>query len=116
MQEGHFATHIRRMREIYADRHQVLCDAAHERLSGLLDIVPTDTGLHTIARIPKELDEVEIAAAALEKNIVVTPIKRYCIAPTDQKGLVLGFSGIPPSEIIGGVKTLEEVLDAIVKR
>ena len=116
MQDGHFATHIRHMREIYAERHEVLCDAARERLDGLLDIVPTDTGLHTIARIPKSLDEVEIATAALEKNIVVTPIKSYCIAPTDQKGLVLGFSGIPPSEIVDGVKTLAEVLDTINKR
>jgi GntR family transcriptional regulator/MocR family aminotransferase len=116
MQEGHFATHIRRMREIYAERHQILCDATQERLSGLLDIVPTDTGLHTIGRIPQNLDEVEIATAALEKNIVVTPIKRYCIAPTDQKGLVLGFSGIPPSEIIDGVKTLSEVLETMIER
>lgn len=116
MQDGHFATHIRRMREIYAERHQVLCDTTQERLSGLLDIVPTDTGLHTIGRIPKNWDEVEIATAALEKNIVVTPIKSYCIAPTDQKGLVLGFSGIPPSEIIDGVKTLAEVLETIIER
>ena len=116
MQEGHFATHIRRMRQIYAERHQVLCDTAQERLGGLLDIVPTDTGLHTIARIPNNLDEVEIATATLEKNVVVTPIKRYCIAPTDQKGLVLGFSGIPPSEIVDGVKTLEKVFDTIVKK
>lgn len=116
MQEGHFATHIRRMREIYAERHQVMCDATRERLSGLLDIVPTDTGLHTIGLIPKSLDEVKIATAALEKDIVVTPIKRYCIAPIDQKGLVLGFSGIPPSEIVEGVKTLAEVLETIIER
>jgi GntR family transcriptional regulator/MocR family aminotransferase len=115
MQEGHFATHIRRMRKIYAERHQVLCDAASEHLSGLLDIVPTDTGLHTIGRLAPGLSETEISRDALERDIVVTPIERYCIAPCDVKGLVLGFSGIKPPEIITGVDILAEVLNRQVR-
>ena len=113
MQEGHFATHIRRMRKTYAERHQVLCDAADQKLTGLLEIVPTDTGLHTIGRLPPELSETAIAAAALERDIVVTPIERFCIAPTGNKGLVLGFSGIKPREIIEGVQVLAEVLEKL---
>jgi GntR family transcriptional regulator/MocR family aminotransferase len=111
MQEGHFATHIRRMRKIYAERHQVLCDAACQNLAGRLDIVPTDTGLHTIGRLASRLSEMEIAREALERNIVVTPIERFCIAPCDIKGLVLGFSGIKPPEIIAGVDILAEILN-----
>ena len=42
--EGHFASHIRRMRRIYAERHEALCDAAGARLGGLLDIVRTESG------------------------------------------------------------------------
>lgn len=113
MQEGHFATHIRRMRETYAERHQVLCDAAHQKLSGLLDIVPTDTGLHTIGRLPPGLPETAVATAALKRDIVVTPIERFCITPSDNKGLVLGFSGIKPPEIIAGVQVLAEVLEKL---
>lgn len=113
MQEGHFATHIRRMRKTYAERHQVLCDAASQRLSGLLDIVPTDTGLHTIGRLPPGISETRVAAAALEKDIVVTPIERFCIAPTETKGLVLGFSGIKPPAIVAGVEILTEVLEKL---
>lgn len=113
MQEGHFATHIRAMREIYAERHQVLCDAASESLSGLLEIVPTDTGLHTIGKLPAGQSESEIAAAALEKDIVVTPIERYCIAPTEHRGLVLGFSGIKPTAIVDGVGVLARVLEKL---
>jgi GntR family transcriptional regulator/MocR family aminotransferase len=89
MQNGHFATHIRRMRKIYAERYQVLYDAAQQHLQGLLDIVPADTGLHTIGLLPSNIQEEDVAAAALKRDIVVTPIERYCIAPTDTKGLVL---------------------------
>jgi GntR family transcriptional regulator/MocR family aminotransferase len=113
MQGGHFATHIRRMRRIYAERHKALCDAAAQKLAGLLDIVPTDTGLHTIGRLAPQFSETEVAAAALERGIVATPIERFCIAPTDVKGLVLGFSGIKPPAIVAGVDILAEVLERL---
>ena len=39
--ESHFASHLRRMRRIDAERHDVLCAAAWRRLAGMLDIVPS---------------------------------------------------------------------------
>ena len=99
------------MRKIYAERHQVLCDTAEQRLTGLLDIVPTNTGLHTIGRLPPNISETEVAAAALERDIVVTPIERFCITPSDVKGLVLDFSGIKSPAIVAEVDILAEVLE-----
>lgn len=110
MRDGHFATHIRRMHKIYAARHQTLCEAAHQHLNGLMEIVPTHTGLHTIGVLPPDIREQDVAMAAAEKDIVVTPINRYCITPTDHNGLVLGFSGIQQPEIISGIITLAKVL------
>ncbi|WP_282605239.1 PLP-dependent aminotransferase family protein [Pelagibius sp. Alg239-R121] len=113
MEEGHFAAHLRRMRKIYAERHQVLCDSAKAHLDGLLEVVPTDTGLHTIGLLPKSILEDSAAAAAREQGITVTPIERFSIAPTHGNGLVLGFSGITPPEIVAGVKTLGRVLEKL---
>lgn len=112
MEEGHFAAHIRRMRKIYAERHQVLCDTAVEHLQGLLEIVPTDTGLHTIGLLPEGIPENAAAAAAEEQGITVTPIERFSIAPVDRNGLVLGFSGIRPLDIVTGVTALATALEA----
>ena len=111
MQEGHFATHIRRMRNIYEQRYQVLYDTANDRLKGLLEIVPTDTGLHTIGLLHCGISEREVAIKAQKKDLVVTPIERFCITPSHTKGLVLGFSGIKPAEIISGVNVLAEILE-----
>jgi GntR family transcriptional regulator/MocR family aminotransferase len=116
MDEGHFATHVRRMRKIYAERHQVFCDASHRRLAGLLEVVPTGTGLHTIGRLPPELPERLVAKSAAERGITVVPIERFSVAPCDVKGLVLGFSGIPPHEIDAGVDILAEVLEGLSRR
>ena len=113
MEEGHFATHIRRMRKLYAERHQVLCEAARERLAGLLDVVPTDTGLHTIGHLRAGHAETAVTEAAWMREITVVPFSRYCLAPIPEHGLVLGFSGIPPADIRRGVAVLGEVLEGI---
>ena len=115
--EGQFATHIRRMRKLYAERYQVFFDAARDKLAPWLDIVPTNTGLHTIGLLRAGLlragvTGAAVSAAAAERGLTVAPISRFCIAPIDAEGLVLGFSGITPPQIAAGIAALREVLAA----
>lgn len=109
--EGHFASHIRRMRRIYAERHEALLDAGGRRFKGLLDIVPTHSGLHTIGRLHPGLLENEVARAAELRHITASPIARFSIAPVPGQGLVLGFGGIKVPEIQAGVRVLAEVME-----
>lgn len=115
IEEGLFATHIRRMRRIYQERHDTLREAASRDLAGLLEVAPTDSGLHTIGRLHADFSEIAVARAAAERNIVVSPIARFSIQPTGDNGLVLGFGGIKPPEIKAGVTVLAEVLDGLRK-
>jgi GntR family transcriptional regulator/MocR family aminotransferase len=114
--EGYFASHLRRMRRIYAERHDVLCDAGKRRLAGLLDIVPSQSGLHTIGHLAAGLSERDVAEAAAKRNITASPIRRFSISPVPVRGLVLGFGGIGPAAIEAGVKVLAEVLEAQARR
>ena len=109
--EGHFAVHLRRMRRIYAERHEALCQAAQARLAGALDIVPSHSGLHTIGWLRGNLSERRVVAAAEQRQITVSPIERFAIAPIEARGLVLGFGGVTPAQIEAGVKVLAEVLE-----
>lgn len=106
MEEGLFAAHLRRMRKLYTERHQVLLDASRQWLADWLEVVPTDTGLHTIARLAPSLDEEAVAQCALDHGVIVTPVSRYCAAPIPTRGLVIGFGGVKPVEIVQGVKLL----------
>lgn len=110
IEEGHFATHIRRLRRIYEERHAALYDAARHELGGLLDIVRAESGLHTIGHLPSHLSEIAVARAAAAREITVSPIARFSIEPTAVNGLVLGFGGVKPPEIKRGVAVLGEVL------
>jgi GntR family transcriptional regulator/MocR family aminotransferase len=114
--EGHFASHLRRMRRIYAERHDALCRAAQHRLAGLLDVVPSQSGLHTIGRLRTGLSELAVAEAAQRRHLTVSPIARFSLARVPLGGLVLGFGGIRVPEIESGVDVLGEVLEAQVRR
>ena len=47
---GHFGRHIRRMRNIYAERQHVLIDAAQRHLAGLIDVRPAQSGIESVFR------------------------------------------------------------------
>lgn len=110
---GHFATHIRRMRNIYAERHETLVEQAGRHLQGLLDVVPTGSGLHTIGLLPSKISERTACISATEQGVIVSPINRFSIAPTPFNGLVLGFGAANVREIRDGVAKLVPILEAL---
>lgn len=116
MDEGHFTTHIRRMRRLYTERHEVICNAAQRHLAGMLDVVPTTGGLHTIGHLHADLTEAAATAAADERLITVSPISRFALVPAAHHGLVLGFGTTRPPDIEAGVKVLAEALDGLVRK
>lgn len=113
IQEGHFATHIRRMRGVYAERHATLIEESRRHLAGLLDVAPTESGLHTVGMLAPEISERRATEAAAEHGILVSPIARFSIAPTPHNGLALGFGATNSSEIRLGVSKLASVLSAL---
>jgi GntR family transcriptional regulator / MocR family aminotransferase len=109
--EGLFATHIRRMRKLYGEKCEVLLAAAKQHLTPWLDIQPTNTGLHTIGLLRSGLIGEEVSAVAASRGLTVAPISRFCMTPVDMEGLVLGYGGISHRQITAGVSELADVLD-----
>jgi GntR family transcriptional regulator/MocR family aminotransferase len=110
--EGFFSSHVRRMRLIYRERHDVLLACAQQRLAGMLDVKPTHGGLHTTALLPASISEITISRDALQRQISVSPISRYALAPVPFNGLVLGYASVSPKLITAGVEVLAQVLEA----
>jgi GntR family transcriptional regulator/MocR family aminotransferase len=108
--EGHFAAHIRRMRKLYAERHDALLDAAARRLDGRLAVHPARSGLATVGRLPPDADEVTLTAAAAARGVTVAPISRFCLTPTPERALALGFAAVTPREIAAGIDALAAAL------
>jgi GntR family transcriptional regulator / MocR family aminotransferase len=113
---GHFGRHLRRMREIYAERLNVLLHCAKQNLSGLLEISGVEAGLQTVGWLQRGVNGESAAAAAAERNVEVIPLSVYSRGNAASRGLQLGFAAVDAKEIRRGVQDLAIALEAAQKR
>jgi GntR family transcriptional regulator/MocR family aminotransferase len=114
--EGHFARHVRRMREIYAERLGVLMESARTHLAGLLAISGLEAGLQTAAWVADGIDAQAAARAAAERDVEVTPLAWYTRGRRPRvirQGLHLGFAAVDVPEIRRGVRDLALALESL---
>ena len=110
--EGHFGRHLRRMREVYAERLSILMDEGRRRLAGLLEISSVEAGLQTAGWLMAGMDAESAAASAAKRNVDVTPIQRYGRSGGVPQGLQLGFAALDPKEIRRGARELATALES----
>ena len=108
--EGHFGRHLRRMREVYAERLSVLAEEARSKLAGLLEISTVQAGLQTVGWLR---DGIGGKAAASDRGVDVTPVNRYSHGRTAREGLQLGFAAVDSREIRRGVRELAAALEGL---
>jgi len=111
--EGHFGRHLRRMRQIYAERLSVLMESARERLAGLLEISDVEAGLQTAAWLCREITGESAAQAAAARDVEVTPLSRSTRGALPREGLHLGFAAVDAREIRRGVRELAIALELL---
>lgn len=114
--EGQFGRHLRRMRQVYAERLAVLLESAREMLGGLLDVSPVEAGLQTVGWLQSGIESEQASDAAAARGIDVTPLTRHSRAPLTREGLQLGFAAIDQDEIRRGVRELAAALEGETKR
>ena len=100
MQQGHFAAHIRRMRQLYREQRDALAETLTRRAVGRLDVALPDQGMHLVAYLRDGSSDLAIEAAAQRAGIVVRAISRFYRAARPRPGLMLGFSGFPRQLIV----------------
>jgi GntR family transcriptional regulator/MocR family aminotransferase len=109
---GQFAKHIRRCRDAYAERTQVLLESLREECAGLFAVL-SPAGMHVCARFAQRRDDAAVAAAAREAGLIVEPLSRFYAAPTTDSGLLLGFAGFRPDALRDAAKRLAKVLATV---
>jgi GntR family transcriptional regulator/MocR family aminotransferase len=109
--EGHFGRHLRRMREVYAERLSVLLESAREKLAGLLEISEIEAGLQTVGWLRAGIDGESATRAAAARDVEVFPLSRYTQGRVAREGLQLGFAAVDAREIRRGVQDLATALE-----
>jgi GntR family transcriptional regulator/MocR family aminotransferase len=108
---GHFGRHLRRMREVYAERRGVLFEEAERHLNGLLEITGVEAGLQTAGWLAPGITGVAAARAAAAQQVDVVPLSQYDLRPSSREGLQLGFAAVDAHEIRRGVRGLALALE-----
>ena len=112
--EGHFARHLRRMRSIGRERRDELVAAATRDLAGVLEIEPTETGLHTVGWLPPGMDDVAASDSANDHQVHAAALSPHYSGPCPRRGLILGYAGLKPHEISAGMRRLAAGLRSLV--
>jgi len=110
MIQGHFARHVKRMRDLYATRRKVLSAALSvvfgERIA--VDLKPG--GMHLIVRYSKRADDVQLAKVAQDAGFAVEPLSRRAAAYPCGRGLLLGFTNVAETDAMHLCRQLEQAI------
>ena len=113
--EGHYASHVRRMRALYAARHDALVAAIGQHFGERLPVIGGGAGLHLVLGLPSAMDD-RIAAQRLHQAGVGTrPLSLYHLrtrAPA--RGLVLGYGAVDEAQIAERFEDLAATLQPLL--
>ncbi|MET3132661.1 GntR family transcriptional regulator/MocR family aminotransferase [Oxalobacteraceae bacterium GrIS 1.11] len=113
MTEGHFASHIRRMRLLYGERLRLLRDAIAHHFGDSIGTSGGEAGLHLALALPDECDDLAICEAAGKQGLIVRPLSRYYMEPlTARRGLMLGYASVPDKQIGPAFAALAAIIRA----
>jgi GntR family transcriptional regulator/MocR family aminotransferase len=115
--EGHFNRHIKRTREVYAERRAVLLSTLESTLSDEFDFGSTEGGFHMAVKFKSQRDDLALARAAFARGIELRPLSQFYAPQAEAplrtgtpSGLLLGFASVPAAETRLGVAVLRELL------
>ena len=98
IEEGAFARHISKMRNIYADRRAMLADALCAALEPHAQLHLQAGGMHLLAMLENGSDDDAIAMRARSLGLSVQALSAWCAEATSRRGLLIGFTNVRSDE------------------
>ena len=108
--EGHLACHIRKMRQIYSRRHQLLYALLRRDFSDWLEPIPSLYGMHVAAWARDGVDLDAAVQALAGRSVKIHTLGRYHLRQSLRSGLVFGYGAVDLPEIERGLAALQGVL------
>lgn len=110
--EGHFATHLKRMRRLYARRQKEFVALCNSRLGRWLAVTENDSGMQVMGRFARPFDDCRFAAMALGNGIQVQPLSINFHFDAPEQGLLLGFAALDEREMSQAIVRLRASFEA----
>ena len=117
MTEGHFGRHIKRMRQLYAERRAALATALDEIFGERLQIKLQAGGMHLLAHLnPQQQRDIELMQRARSQGLAVAALSRWSVERDCGQGLLLSFTNIAPEHARREVQRLDRALSTKRRR
>jgi GntR family transcriptional regulator/MocR family aminotransferase len=110
MNEGHFARHIRRMRQLYSQRRSALVEALKTEFGSLLEVLGSEAGMHLAVILPKGFRDQEFAARAAREKLWLSPLSPAYLGDNPRQGFILGFGNTATEQMPKAVRQLKGLL------
>ena len=98
LSEGHFSSHLRRLRNSYRTSRNTLTGFLEERLAGELNIDFPQQGIRLLGRFKRHQSDIAIAKIARSLGVTVLPLSPMYLNSKPDHGIVLGFAGLTNTE------------------
>jgi GntR family transcriptional regulator/MocR family aminotransferase len=107
--EGHMARHVRKMRELYRARLDLLLARLARDFHRWLEPIPSQAGLHVtaFAKVPVDIDA--IVSLARERDVGVYSLGHYYTTQPARRGLIFGYGAIDEQDIDEGLARLRRI-------
>ncbi len=113
MRGGYYATHIRRTRQLYAEKQSLLRECIVRRFGAALPISTHEAGLHLVLHLPATCDDVKIGVLANAQGIITRPLSRHYLQPAGrQQGLLLGYADVRMAQVRPAFDKLAAIIEA----
>ncbi len=110
IEEGHFATHIRTMRQYYRKQHEVLHNYS-TMVESYMHIEKASAGFHTVGFFHEPTDEEAFVAEAAKMGVTLSPISRYCLESVERNGVVIGYGAAEEGDLKRGMTVLKHLFE-----
>jgi len=112
LEDGHFAPHLRRMRQRYMAARDALVAALREHLADRMEVEAPEQGMKLLARLRPGLSDLEVSAAAARRGVVARPVSPMFLDAPPVQGLMLGFTGYEPGALRWAARELAAAIRA----
>jgi GntR family transcriptional regulator/MocR family aminotransferase len=99
IEEGSFFLHLNRMRRLYGRRRDHFLRLMNGMLGAWLDPIDGRTGIQIAAPFRMPIDDRKIVAVAAVSGVNLAPLSLYFHHEPRQTGLMMGYAGVPESEM-----------------
>ncbi|TGQ69916.1 PLP-dependent aminotransferase family protein [Mesorhizobium sp. M00.F.Ca.ET.186.01.1.1] len=104
--QGYFATHLKRMRRLYARRQANFVKLCRDHLTDWITVSENDSGMQLLASFVRPYSDSDVVAAALKEGLDVQGISINYHSSEPEHGLLLGYAAMDERQILRAVLAL----------